>query len=151
MRAINHALTGAIIGFLIGEPLVAIPVAVASHFVCDAIPHFGPGSKKAGTGSRAFEQTLILDALLCLLLVGIFAFGHQTHWLLASICAFGAASPDFMWIKEFIRARKRQKPTKPRGILWFHHKIQWFERPIGGVVEIVWAITAIGILSMFVR
>ena len=40
MTATNHALTGAIIGFTVVAPL-AFLVAILSHFVLDAIPHFG--------------------------------------------------------------------------------------------------------------
>ena len=35
-----HALTGAAIGLRLKHPLKAIPVAVASHFVLDTIPHW---------------------------------------------------------------------------------------------------------------
>ena len=41
MTATNHALTGAIIGLVIGEPVLAIALAFASHFICDALPPVG--------------------------------------------------------------------------------------------------------------
>jgi hypothetical protein len=40
MTLTNHLLTGAAIAKLLPSP-VAIPIAFASHFVLDALPHFG--------------------------------------------------------------------------------------------------------------
>ncbi len=41
MTGFNHAVTGALIAGAVGNPFLAIPLAFASHFVLDAIPHFG--------------------------------------------------------------------------------------------------------------
>ena len=137
MRAINHALTGAVIGFSISDPVIALPVAFLSHFALDAIPHFG--ERKKDHGSKNFRDLLILDALLCFGLVLLLAIWQPKHWLQAVICAFLAASPDFMWVGKYLRARAGQKehPTKNL-VMHFHSKIQWFERPIGLAVELTW-------------
>lgn len=150
MIATNHALTGALIGLLVGQPLVAIPAAFASHFICDALPHFAPSMPvEKWLRTMTFQRMLMADALGCMLLVFILALTTPEHWLLAAICAFMAAAPDLFWINEFIVTR-RGKKWHPNLFSRFGVWIQWFERPIGGVVEVVWAVTAIGILSMFV-
>lgn len=158
MRAINHALTGAIIGIAVGEPLIAIPAAVASHFICDALPHYdgvnqdaSAHDKKIWLRSRAFKLLLYTDALLCFVLVAILAGMHPVNWLLAAICAFAAASPDFLWIPRYINRNRNQKPVKLTGFNKFAFKIQWFQRPIGSVVEAAWFVASITVLMPFLR
>src|SRR5436305_4998475 len=113
MTATNHALTGAIIGFVVGQPWLAVPVAIASHFVCDALPHFGSSQpEKSRLRSTRFRNYLLVEAALCgLLVLGLFVV-HPWHWWLAAICAFSAAAPDFLWIKRYLIARQ-QKRWKP--------------------------------------
>src|SRR5437588_210970 len=100
MRATTHALTGAAIGFLIRQPLAAIPLSVASHFVCDALPHFDKDTshKASWHRSKTFKRALVADTIGCLVLVSYLAFNHPVHWLLAVVCAFMATSPDLLWI-----------------------------------------------------
>jgi hypothetical protein len=137
MRAINHALSGAVIGMTVTDPLIALPAAVASHFVLDAIPHFG--ARRVNLGGSHFNLVLLLDTLLCIILVTALALWHPKHWLLACLCAFAAAAPDFMWISKYRLAQAGKKERLSHNpILMFHHRIQWFERPIGIVVEIAW-------------
>ena len=136
MRAINHALTGAFIGLTVGLPLIALPSALLSHFALDAIPHHGTGSDSQRTG--AFLWLLWLDAAACGILVSVLAYSRPGHWLLAAFCAFLATAPDFMWIKQFWRAKKALPQPSKRGLLLFHKQIQWFERPVGWVTEATW-------------
>jgi hypothetical protein len=151
MRAINHALTGAIIGLSVGEPAVALPTALASHYVLDVIPHFG--LKKDNPKlmrTKLFRGTLLLDALLCFLLVVILASRQPLHWFLAASCAFLAAAPDFASVGRFKRALA-QKPWRPGIYSKFATGIQWFERPIGAVVEFAWFAAALILLALFIR
>lgn len=149
MTATNHALTGSLIGLAIGFPWVAIPLAVLSHFVCDALPHYGAGPDSAGT-SR-FKKMLAYDAFGAFLVVLVLAVFQPQYWVLAAFCAFFAASPDFMWIKKFLRAQRGEpEAAKPPLLLRFHAKIQWFERPAGVFFEIAWAIAAVILLKLFI-
>ncbi len=151
MTAINHALTGAIIGLVVGEPLIALPAALASHFVCDAIPHFKsarPDTEFLNAGW--FRRYLIADASLCLLLVIVLAIFQPHHWFLASVCAFLAASPDLLWLEKYIKVR-HGKSWKRNSFAKFAGGIQWFQRPIGAVVEIAWFTAALIILVPFLR
>lgn len=151
MTATNHALTGAIIGLVIGQPLVAVPLAIISHFVCDALPHAGvqqPDSKALRTS--LFRNYLFLEAALCIGLVGLLGVFHPDHWFLAAACAFLATSPDLLWINRYYKARQGRH-WKPSSYAKFARGIQWFQRPIGGVVEAVWFIAAIVILAPFFR
>lgn len=141
MRAINHALTGAVIGIVTANPIVAMPTAFASHFVLDAIPHHN--SKDGDMNNPRFEVMLVIDGVLCLALAVVLAVWRPAHWPLAIIGAFLAMSPDFMWVPKYLRARRQQQQVAPHGITKFHSKIQWFQRPIGGYVELAWFMVAI--------
>jgi trigger factor len=115
MTATNHALTGAAIGLLVGNPLIAIPLAIASHFICDIIPHFGSqDSSVSWIGSKPFKIYLVIDALICFALVVLLYASHPLHWQTAAVSAFAAASPDFFWIPMFLEARKgRSQKLRP--------------------------------------
>lgn len=114
MRAINHALTGAIIGLTIAEPLVALPVALMSHFVLDAIPHYGESNPdtNAVLRSKSFKDALYVDAALCFVLVLVIVVARPLNWILAGVCAFIAAAPDFASIGRYIKVRAH-KPWNP--------------------------------------
>jgi hypothetical protein len=153
MTATNHAITGAIIGFLVHDPLLAIPAAIASHFVCDAIPHF---DKRLTTGvddwlsSSTFKKLLIADATCCIALVLLIAYKHPYHWFLISVCAFAATSPDMLWVNRFLKTN-RKETWKPNLLSKFGSAIQWFAKPIGAIVELTWLICGLFIISIIVR
>lgn len=146
MRAINHALTGAFIGFSVGQPLLAIPLAVGSHFVLDAIPHFG--IDKDDITKRWFHYLLIADAVLCLGLVLALALTRHQYWLVAAVSAFAASAPDFLSINRYLRHWLRL-PWRPGAYARFATGLQWFERPAGAVVEIAWFMAALICLAPF--
>jgi hypothetical protein len=151
MRAINHGLTGAFIGLTVAEPAIAMPAALASHFLLDVIPHHGsqkPNPKILRSG--LFKFTLAIDALLCAVLVLLLAGRHPIHWLQATICAFVAAAPDFVWAKKYLLAN-RYKAWRPSGFEKWASDIQWFQRPIGALVEVAWFAAALLLLVPFIR
>lgn len=150
MRAINHALTGTLIGLAVGQPVIAVPAALASHFVCDVIPHYGSSmSKLDEMKSLLFKRLLYADALLCFGLVVLLALLQPINWQLAAVCAFAAASPDFASLGQF-RLANTHKTLKPNVYVKFANGIQWFERPIGAVVEVVWAAAMIALILPFI-
>ena len=145
MRAINHALTGAIIGIAVPIPIIALPLALASHFICDAIPHYG--DERTPLKSKLFAYGLLVDALLCIALVCVLFSTNQPSWFIASLCAFIATSPDFFWVPKYLRARKDKKfSDKPNWFMRWAKDIQWFEKPIGAVVEFAWLIAGSTVL-----
>ncbi|MGZ6004983.1 MAG: hypothetical protein ACXWLH_02425 [Candidatus Saccharimonadales bacterium] len=149
MTATNHAMTGALIGLTLHQPWFAVPAAFASHYVLDAIPHADGFFK---VKSLAFRRYLLIEALLCAVLVAVLAFYQPAYWWLAAVCAFAAASPDFMWIKAFIlQQRGRVKPQPKLWLVKLHGKVQWFAKPIGAVVELAWAATAIALLAIYIK
>ncbi|HET9174494.1 MAG TPA: hypothetical protein VFN56_04420 [Candidatus Saccharimonadales bacterium] len=152
MTATNHALTGALIGLVVGNTLVALPIALISHFVCDTIPHFGKDADETWLRSSLFKRSLAADAIICVLITVILFLTHPMHWFLAVLCAFIATSPDLYWISQFKKAVEGKKITRyTNGFGYFAGVIQWFQKPIGIVIEIAWA-TAMGLLIFpFIR
>jgi hypothetical protein len=138
MTAINHALTGAVIGAAVHQPLLALPLAFVSHYVLDSLPHFGAGPGFIKT--NIFKFMLLADFCLCLLLVIILAVSNTHHWFIISLCAFLATSPDLFWINNYRYALKNKLiDWKPGLHSRFASKIQWYEKPLGGLVELIWA------------
>jgi hypothetical protein len=63
----NHVLSGALIGALARRPAAAFAAGVASHFVLDAVPHWG-----CWGSYRRFLQAAVPDGLIGLAALGAF-------------------------------------------------------------------------------
>ncbi len=143
-------MTGALIGLVVGQPAIALPAALVSHFVCDALPHYDSDPAGARVKSLSFRYYLLTDAGLCFLLVVLLTVTHPLHWLLAVICAFVAVSPDLLWFNRYIQI-SRHRSWRPNAFLRFASAIQWFAKPIGAVVEAAWFAGAVILLTAYLR
>ncbi len=134
--ASNHVMTGAVIGSVVVNPVLALPVAVMAHFALDALPHHGIDDHK----STKFLYVLSIDAgLAAAVLISVIILQPQ-NWLLIVLCGIACASPDLMWLPRWVN-ELRGKPAKPFGrIARFHAWVQWAERETwwGLVAEFVW-------------
>lgn len=149
MTATNHALTGAVIGLAVRQPLLALPIAFLSHFVLDALPHFG--SKHLRPSQHRFVYYLAAEAGACAAVVLTLAILHPTGWFVATLCAFLATSPDFMWVGEFLAARKGQKqPPRRHPLVRFHSVIQWYQKEPGALVELGWGSVMVLVLAKLI-
>jgi len=97
-----HVAVGVAIGSLIPNPVLAVPLAFASHFVLDAVPHWddiGLGKLKERRGripSAPFRR-ILLDFLLALSFVLFFVYWSMPDWGVAaniSACALASILPD---------------------------------------------------------
>ena len=133
MTASNHALVGSAIALTVKQPLLALPLAFASHFVLDALPHFGyPGL------GEAFKHKLfiIVESFDAIVLILIFLTMVQIGYM-PLLGALMAISPDFEWVyRYFFYERKGLKPPLTSPLAKFHSKIQRYERPWGIAVEL---------------
>jgi hypothetical protein len=131
MLMVNHALTGVILGHAVQNHWILVPVALASHLVLDAIPHFG--HPESSLRSRRWHLTGLFDGLatcVLLLLVCLMWPTMRPHLLLG---AFMAVLPDLFYVPEILLQR--------RVTGWFgrwHHRIQWGENPTGWLVDAGW-------------
>ncbi|OGY25256.1 MAG: hypothetical protein A2864_01265 [Candidatus Woykebacteria bacterium RIFCSPHIGHO2_01_FULL_39_12] len=112
MLSTPHLLTGAAIVKLIPEPTIALPVAFASHFVLDAIPHWD-GSPRPPY-SNTIKINIAIDYIFGLLAVIILSTGDARFlWIVAG--AITATVPDF------IMGFYRNWQTPFHSHRWFHH------------------------------
>ena len=147
MTLTNHLLTGSLLAKLLPLPL-AILLAFCSHFVLDALPHFG--LEDIGRTKRRktlWVGVLVLDAIVAIsLAIWLVVTGHYT-WLLTGLVAF---SPDLAWIYRFIFKEGLGKSPLARGtgnrLSRFHANIQKYERGWGGIVEVVYAIVIFSVI-----
>lgn len=90
MLLTNHVLSGALIGALARRPLPAFAAGVASHFVLDAVPHWGQWG-----GQRQFLRVAVPDGLVSLATMAAFAAASPPDRRLAVLAGMtGAALPD---------------------------------------------------------
>lgn len=145
-------MTGAIIALTVKNPLVAVPLSFASHYLQDLIPHWNYGvsreaAKKDNFFTTRFNLSLLADFCLSITLMIVLAFLFPAHkWLIWS-CMVVAASPDLVWAY-YRLYRERIKKQKPRYDPFsnLHRNIQWSQTSLGGLIEIAWAITGLFIL-----
>ena len=142
MTATNHTLTGALIGLTIHQPVLAIVLAVMSHFLLDALPHYAD-PKLVG---KKLAPVLAIDASVALIVLGSLVVLQPQYWLLAVVCGIAAASPDLMWFPLWLRAviGKHKKPLNM--VQRFHSKIQWGEKPYNYPYEVVWFVACVFLL-----
>lgn len=136
MTTTNHAITGAFIATIIKQPLLAIPLAFLSHFVCDALPHF---DVKLTFGSKRMYYYLAGDGVFAILAaVFLLSRGVQNPLLLA-VCGFAAMSPDLAWLYYGLKEGRHDNKATHGPISRFHSKIQWSATTWGIIPELVWA------------
>jgi hypothetical protein len=155
MMAVNHAVTGAIIGLSIENPAVALPLAFASHFALDVIPHYDPpnphGNAAVFQSKRFIFEQLVLNGALCIMLVIYLAISQPKHWLVAAICAFLATSPDLMWLPRFVSAQRAGRDIEPHNpVARFHSRIQWLTGPKLIWLELLWLAGTSAILGQII-
>lgn len=132
MTATNHGLFGAVIAISLQRyPAVAIAIAPFTHFLLDAIPHFGDVDVR----SSRYKYILGTDMVLAVITTLLVAWAWSEIALLVVVCAFFAASPDLMWIYyEYINPKLKHVHLVPK----FHSWIQWSQTRPGIVIEIIW-------------
>jgi hypothetical protein len=130
----NHVLSGALIGALARRPLTAFAVGAASHFVLDAVPHWGAYGSR-----RRFLRVAVADGLISLAAMGTLAAVSPADRRLAVLAGMtGAALPDAdkpatLWFG---------RSPFPAAVNRFHTRIQ-HEAWHRGYVEVL----AAGVLS----
>ena len=130
MLATNHAFAGSIIGAVLPLP-VAIPVAFASHFVMDMLPHYGIDHKRRNRHS-VYRLIVFSDTFIALSYAASAAFLHK--WSM-EITGWIAWSPDLVWVVYYM-SHGRNLHIKPKNrFMRFHMDIQRYEKPWGIIVD----------------
>ena len=135
MTATNHSITAANLA-LITKTWWILPIALISHFVLDALPHFG--STKGKDVDKKFIVVYTIDfILLCSLwLIVLLVTGHFRYLVIAAMTA--AALPDVVWIYRLLLELRKKVVPKKSILTRFHTAIQWGERSWGWTIELGW-------------
>lgn len=138
MTITNHVLAGSIIGLTVANPVLAVFLALASHFIMDILPHFGYAGRGGYTEVLRHRLSYIVavcTAITTVLVVILLAANGKWFALLTGLVA---ASPDAIGIYNWLAYEKYGRQAK--GLLRlvhvrFHRAIQWCERPWGVIIE----------------
>lgn len=98
MTATSHAIIGTIIAVKIGNPALALPIAIASHVAADAIPHWDTATnRRKKTFKKMFTDSFFDVAIgFVLSYVLIFLFFPKTN--LAYVFLIIIASQLLDWV-----------------------------------------------------
>ncbi len=149
MTATNHTVTGMVIATAVKTPWAAVPLAFASHFLLDAIPHFG-NHPVINKRVQAFTVFLAADMAVAMsLLLSVLLLSPPGVWLIVA-CGIIAASPDLMWIPEYLAMISKRPVPKSGVIKKFHSSLQK-ELPGAFALEAVWFVVMSGLLLWLMR
>ena len=133
MTATAHAVIGAVIAAKIGNPSLAVPIALASHVAADAIPHWDTATNRETKGVKkvivdsAFDLTVgfIFSYLIILFLFPntnlTYAFflilvSQSLDWLMVPYRLFNINFFLFRWSYKFQKLFDNRM-DKPWGII----------------------------------
>jgi hypothetical protein len=139
MTATNHGVMGMLIGAYLPLP-IAIPLAFASHFVLDALPHFGI-KRGHRDNSKAYKLFVCADACIALSFAVLSASLGRWDMFIVGWVAY---SPDFMWVVGYYKHKKLNVKATNR-FAKFHKNIQKYEKPWGAFVELALLIVTLPI------
>src|SRR3990167_7624533 len=64
MTATGHAVIGTVIAAKIGNPALAIPLALASHVAADFFPHWDTGFERYKKSENIFIRNSVVDVIM---------------------------------------------------------------------------------------
>lgn len=149
MTITNHILAGSIIGIIIKEPVLAVPLAFTSHFIMDTLPHFGYSGNKGYPEVLKHRISYFVGFGDFTLAIGVIFILIANNLWFPLICGIVATLPDAFGLYNYLAYEKKGQFAS--GILkifhvQFHRKIQTLERPWGIYIEIAVFITLLSAL-----
>lgn len=134
MTATAHALIGASLAVKITNPYLGIPLAIASHFAADLIPHWDAGTNHKKKSRNRLLAEATLDVLLGFALVFLL-FGNMVDPLYLWAMVIAAQLPDWVEAPSFMLGWH----VPPFSWMdWLGHKLQTrMQLPWGLVTQVV--------------
>ncbi|MFI5265518.1 MAG: hypothetical protein ACHQT7_02120 [Candidatus Levyibacteriota bacterium] len=136
MTATGHALVATLIVAKIHNPYIALPLAFASHFACDMIPHWDTGTHHREKTKKVLFYESGLDVLISIvssyllyhnilgqsdymLLYSAVFLSQLPDWLTAPYLILNMDSPIVFWSKQTykIQHKMNRRLDKPWGIV----------------------------------
>jgi len=131
MIGFNHALVGGLLGKYVPWP-VAIPLALVSHFVLDALPHYGITHESRDK----FLFWKIFTTVDALLTAGLATWAIVNHHYAMFFAGLAGVIPDFIWVARVMYTRSFDLSQNTHWFTRWHVQIQRFEFPGGVLIEI---------------
>jgi len=135
MFATNHGLAGIVIGATLSAP-VAVPIAFVSHFIMDAIPHYGVDGKTRNSNLN-YQKIVHIDTAIALSFAVITAAVGRWDMFFVGWVAY---SPDIYWVYMHFKEKKNFDLKPNNKFAKFHQKIQR-EHKNGWIVEVPVAVS----------
>jgi hypothetical protein len=141
-----HALLGAAIAVKLGNPALSIPIAFASHFVLEKVPHWNPHlnyeTDKYGKPTKNSTIIVVIDSSLALILGSAIAFSQPNTLMTINVLlsAFAAVLPDLIEAPYFFLKERNNEYVK-RWIK-FQKGIQVDAPPILGLLTQILTVAA---------
>ena len=130
MTATAHALIGASLAVKFTNPYIGIPLAIASHFLADLIPHWDAGTNRKSKSINRLRIEAAIDVLLGfalsflifrtltdpLYLFIMIISAQLPDWLEAPASKFGIRIPPFTW-SEWLGHKLQSRMQLPWGLI----------------------------------
>lgn len=98
-----HVIVGAVIATKIAHPALAIPLAFASHFVLERVPHWNPHlnteKKKYGYITGTSKKIIVLDVIFAAtsgIYIASLSLPDINRFLIIILASFFSALPDII-------------------------------------------------------
>lgn len=122
-----HATTGLLLATIMPDPMSAVAVGVASHYILDAVPHGDTHFGAWLTGGHAKRRIAVVESLdlgLATIVVLGLINNHPGEWWVTLVAgAIGGILPDLLWGLRFLLDSK--KITIPLFTSFLHHHDRW--------------------------
>lgn len=103
MTATGHAIVGVLIAGKLHNPLLVVPVAFASHYICDLLPHWDSGTYWRKKSKQRFFLEAAADVVISVI-VSYFIFTYllkEDNYLIMFLAIFSAQLPDWLSAPHF--------------------------------------------------
>lgn len=148
MLELPHTVVGAAIAIKVGNPALALPLALASHFVVDMLPHWNPHLNtelkehgRVTNRSTAFVAIDVVASLFAGFGLASTVLPNMTHFWVVILGAFMAVLPDVVEAPYFFLRVRYPFIEK---FLAFQKSIQSEAPPIIGIAtQIVLVVAAL--------
>lgn len=148
-----HIAVGAAIGVAVANPILAIPLAFASHFILEKVPHWNPHlnteTQKYGKPTKQSTYIVIVDISVALVIGSYIAYQalpDTSRVLTILACCLAASLPDIVEGPYFFL---RQRSEKIKRWIAFQKSIQSDTSLVPGLITqaitvglaLFWALT----------
>lgn len=136
MIGFNHALVGGLLGKVLPWP-IAVPLALASHFALDTLPHYGINPSKRNNSK--FWKVFFAGDFVATFSLAVWAVLNHHYAMFAA--GLTGVMPDFIWVARVIRTRSYDFSSAESTYEKWHIRIQKYEFPGGIWIELPLAVS----------